>query len=121
MREKDRKTQEAMNAIRDARRAQWQSKVADAMESFQVAGIDATHDEMLRKVNERAAVNEARMQMALESVDHQAVQIEEDAERLQAMDLVKQMKMEMGLESPAPVSEVGAGPEKTIGKKVEIK
>ena len=32
MREKDRKTQEAMNAIRDARRAQWQSKVADAME-----------------------------------------------------------------------------------------
>ncbi|HEX5748596.1 MAG TPA: PspA/IM30 family protein [Archangium sp.] len=121
MREKDRKTQEAMNAIRDARRAQWQSKVADAMESFQVAGIDATHDEMVRKVNEKAAVNEARMQMALESVDHQAVQIEEDAERLQAMDLVKQMKMEMGLQSPAPVSEVGGGTEKTIGKKVEIK
>jgi len=121
MREKERKTQEAMNAIRDARRAQWQSKVADAMESFTVAGIDQTHDEMLRKVQEKAAINEARMQMALESVDHQAVQIEEDAERLQAMDLVKQMKMEMGLESPAPVSEVGAGPEKTIGKKVEIK
>ena len=39
-----------MNAIRDARRAKWQSKVADAMESFAVAGIDATHDEMLRKV-----------------------------------------------------------------------
>jgi phage shock protein A len=76
---------------------------------------------MLRKVQEKAAINEARMQMALESVDHQSVQIEEDAERIQAMDLVKQMKMEMGLESPAPVSEVGAGPEKTIGKKVEIK
>jgi len=27
----------------------------------------------------------------------------------------------MGLDSPAPVSDVGAGPEKTIGKKVEIK
>jgi len=121
MREKERKTQEAMNAIRDARRAKWQSKVADAMESFTVAGIDQTHDEMLRKVQEKAAINEARMQMALESVDHQAVQIEEDAERLQAMDLVKQMKMEMGLESPAPVSEVGGGTEKTIGKKVEIK
>ena len=121
MREKDRKTQEAMSAIRDARRAQWQSKVADAMESFQVAGIDSTHDEMLRKVNEKAAVNEARMQMALESVDHDAMSIEEDAEKIQAMDLVRQMKMEMGLESPAPVSEVGAGPEKTIGKKVEIK
>ncbi|WP_434382582.1 PspA/IM30 family protein [Melittangium boletus] len=120
MREKERKTQEAMTAIRDARRAKWQSKVADAMESFTVAGIDQTHDEMLRKVQEKAAVNEARMQMALDSVDHQSVQIEEDAERLQAMDLVKQMKMEMGLNSPAPVSEVGGSPEKTIGKKVGV-
>ena len=122
MREKERKTQEAMTAIRDARRAEWQSKVADAMESFTVAGLDATHDEMLRKVQEKAAVNEARMQMALESVDHQAVAIEEDAERIQANELVKQFKMEMGLmESPAPVSDVSAGGEKTIGKKVEVK
>ena len=121
MREKERKTQEAMNAIRDARRAKWQSKVADAMESFEVAGIDATHGEMLRKVEERTAINEARMQMALESVDHQTLAIEEDAERIQANELVKQFKMEMGLESPAPVSEVASGPEKTIGKKVEIK
>src|SRR5262245_55332328 len=90
MREKDKKTQEAMNAIRDARRAQWQAKVADAMESFEVAGIDATHDEMIRKVEEQTAVNEARMQMALESVDHQAIQIEEEAEKLQAQELVKQ-------------------------------
>ena len=36
-----------------------------------MAGIDATHDEMLRKVEEQTAVNEARMNMALESVDHQ--------------------------------------------------
>ncbi len=120
MREKERKTQEAMTAIRDARRAKWQSKVADAMESFTVAGIDQTHDEMLRKVQATAAVNEARMQMARESVDHQAGQIEEDAARIQAMDLVKQMKMEMGLNSPAPVSEVGGSPEKTIGKKVGV-
>ena len=121
MREKEKKTAEAMNAIRDARRAKWQAKVADAMESFEVAGIDATHDEMLRKVNEKTAINEARMQMALESVDHQAIQIEEDAEKLQAQELVKQFKMEMGLTSPAPVSESGEAPEKTIGKKVEVK
>lgn len=121
MREKDRKTQEAMNAIRDARRAKWQSKVADAMESFEVAGVSATHDEMLRKVEESTAVNEARMQMALESVDHQSLKVEEDAEQIMAMDLVKQMKMEMGISSPAPVSEVGETAEKTIGKKVEVK
>ena len=121
MREKDKKTQEAMSAIRDARRAKWQAKVADAMESFQVAGIDATHDEMIRKVEEQTAVNEARMSMALESVDHQAVQIEEEAEKIQANELVKQFKMEMGLSSPAPVSDVSSGGEKTIGKKVEVK
>jgi len=121
MREKDRKTQEAMNAIRDARRAQWQAKVADAMESFEVAGIDATHDEMIRKVEEQTAVNEARMQMALEGVDHQAIQIEEEAEKLQAQEIVKQFKMEMGLAAPTPVSDVAAAGEKTIGKKVEVK
>ena len=63
-----------MAAIRDARRSKWQAKVADAMESFEVAGIDATHDEMLRKVEEQTAVNEARMQMALETVDHQVAE-----------------------------------------------
>jgi len=121
MREKDKKTAEAIAAIRDARRAKWQSKVADAMESFEVAGIDATHDEMLRKVEEQTAVNEARMQMALESVDHERIKIEEEAEQLQAAELVKQFKMEMGLDSPAPVSDVSATGEKTIGKKVEVK
>jgi phage shock protein A len=121
MREKDKKTAEAMAAIRDARRAKWQAKVADAMESFEVAGIDATHDEMLRKVEEQTAVNEARMNMALESVDHQAVAIEEEAEKLQAQELVKQFKMEMGLQSPAPVSDVSSGGEKTIGKKEQVK
>ena len=121
MREKDKKTQEAMNAIRDARRAKWQAKVADAMESFEVAGVSATHDEMIRKVEEKTAINEARMQIALESVDHQSLQVEEDAEKLQAQELVKQFKMEMGLSSPAPVSELSEAPEKTLGKKVEIK
>ena len=123
MREKDKKTQEAMNAIRDARRAKWQAKVADAMESFTVAGIDSTHDEMLRKVEEQAAVNEARLQMALESTDQVGLQLEEDAEKLQAMELVKQMKAEMGISAPAPVAPVSEAPEqeKTIGKKVEVK
>ncbi len=121
MREKDKKTNEAMNAIRDARRAKWQAKVADAMESFEVAGVSATHDEMIRKVEEQTAVNEARMNMALESVDHQAVAIEEEAEKIQANELVKQFKMEMGLSSPAPVADVSSGGEKTIGKKVEVK
>ena len=57
MREKERKTQEALRAIADYRRAQWQKKVADAMEQFEVAGISQTHDEMIRKIEEQTAVN----------------------------------------------------------------
>jgi phage shock protein A len=71
LREKDRKTHEAMNAIRDYRRAQWQKKVADAMEQFEVGGISQTHDDMVRKIEEETAVNEARMDMALGNVDQQ--------------------------------------------------
>src|SRR5213594_3710931 len=114
LREKERKTQEALNAIRDYRRAQWQKKVADAMEQFEVAGISQTHDEMVRKIEEMTAMNEARMEMALGNVDQEKVKIEEEAEKLRAGELVKQFKVEMGLlkaEAPGPAAE------KTIGGK----
>src|SRR5207237_1772987 len=117
MKEKDRKTGEAMQALRDARRAKWQSKVADAMESFQVAGIDATHDEMLQKIQEQTAVNEARMDMAVSNVDTQGLKIEEEAEKIRANELLKQFKQEMGLEAP---SSGESGSDKTIGKKVGV-
>jgi len=113
MREKERKTQEALEAIRDYRRAQWQKKVADSMEQFEVAGISQTHDEMVRKVEEMTAVNEARMELAMGNVDHQAMKIDEEAEQLRANELVKQFKAEMGLAPASPA----ASPEKTIGGK----
>jgi phage shock protein A len=117
MREKDRKTQDAMQALRDARRAKWQSKVADAMESFQVAGIDATHDEMLQKIQERTAVNEARMEMAMSNVDTQGMKIEEEAEKIRANELLKQFKQEMGMEAPASTPEG----QKTLGSREGVK
>ncbi|MBM3755870.1 MAG: PspA/IM30 family protein [Acidobacteria bacterium] len=112
LREKERKTRESMNAIRDHRRSQWQKKVADAMEQFEVAGISQTHDEMVRKIEEQTAVNEARMDMALNNVDQQRYEIEKEAEKLQANELLKQFKVEMGMVSPQAG---GSAPEKTIG------
>jgi phage shock protein A len=117
MQEKDRKTQEALNAIADHRRAQWQKRVADVMEQFDVAGISQTHDEMVRKIEEETAVNEARMDMALSNVDQQKIKIEDEAQKMQASELVKQFKIEMGLASPAPTTAAGATTEKTIGGK----
>lgn len=116
MAEKDRKTQEALSAIADYRRAQWQKKVADVMEQFDVAGISQTHDEMVRKVEEMTAVNEARMDMAMGNVDQQKMKIEEEAQNIQAGELVKQFKIEMGLAAPSAAG-TSAAPEKTIGGK----
>ena len=116
MQEKERKTQEALGAVAAYRRAQWQKKVADVMEQFDVAGISQTHDEMVRKVEEMTAVNEARMDMAMGNVDQQKMKIEEEAQNIQAGELVKQFKIEMGLASPSSAG-ASAAPEKTIGGK----
>ncbi len=110
--EKERKTREALNAIADYRRSQWQKKVADVMEQFEVTGISSTHDEMVRKIEETTALNEARMEMALGNVDQQKVKIEEEAEKLRANELVKQFKVEMGLIAPEAAPQAA---EKTIG------
>jgi len=97
MKERQKKINEAKEALRANERAKWQSKIADTMEAFEVAGVDATHDEMIQKINEQTAKNEARMEMALDSVDTDSIKIEEEAEKLRAADLVNQFKIDMGL------------------------
>ena len=97
MKEKDRKIAEAKEALRAHERAQWQKKVADTMQSFETGGIDQTHDEMINRINEQTAKNEAMMEIALESVDTDKIKLEEEAEKIRAQELVKQYKVEMGL------------------------
>ena len=113
MREREKKIQEAKEALRAHERAKWQSKIADTLEQFEVAGVDSTHDEMVRRVNEQTAKNEARMEMALDSIDTEAMQIEEDAQEIEAAELVKQFKLEMGMNEPAP-AEATRAPELRI-------
>lgn len=97
MREREQKINDAKDALRAHERAKWQSKIADTMESFEVAGVDATHDEMINRINEETAKNEARMEMALDSVDTESLAIEEEAEKIRAQDLVNKFKVEMGM------------------------
>ncbi len=97
MREREQKIQEAKEALRAHERAKWQAKVADTLEQFEVTGVDATHDEMLNRISEETAKNEARMELALDSVDMDAIKIEEDAEAIRADELLKQFKLEMGV------------------------
>jgi len=108
MRERERKIQEAKDALRAHERARWQAKIADTLEQFEVAGVDQTHDEMVGRIEEQTARSEARIEMALDSVDTQALKIEEDAESIRAAEIVKQFKLEMGLLEPsaaAPAAE----------------
>jgi phage shock protein A len=122
MREKDRKISEAREALRAHERAQWQAKIADTLEQFEVGGVDQTHDEMLTRINEQTARSEARMEIALDSVDVDALRIEEDAEAIRASELVRQFKLEMGVSEPASPTREGIperedeGPDKTLGR-----
>jgi phage shock protein A len=95
LREKDRKIQEAREALRASERAAWQAKVADTLEQFEVGGVDSTHSEMINRINEQTARNEARMELALDSVDTKTMEIEIDAEKMRASELVKQFKLQM--------------------------
>ncbi|MDR9409073.1 MAG: PspA/IM30 family protein, partial [Balneolaceae bacterium] len=53
------------------------------------------------RLNEETARNEARMEIALESVDTETMEIEANAEKLRARELVNQFKLEMGKDSKA--------------------
>tara|TARA_R110000868_G_scaffold410693_5_gene699825 strand:+ start:1192 stop:1935 length:744 start_codon:yes stop_codon:yes gene_type:complete len=121
MREKDRKIQEAKEALRASERAEWQSKIADTLEQFEVGGIDQTHDEMISRINEESAKNEARMEIALDSIDTQTMEIEANAEKIRAHELVEQFKMEMGETSGSiSIDEEPAeeeAPSKSVGSK----
>ncbi|TVR31965.1 MAG: PspA/IM30 family protein [Balneolaceae bacterium] len=124
MREKDRKIKEAREALRASERAEWQSKVADALETFETGGLDQTHNDMLSRLNETTARNEARMEIALESVDTETMEIEANAEKLRAQELVNQFKQEMGKapaqkEKKIEIDETEPAPKesgKTVGK-----
>jgi len=97
MKETERKIREANEAMRAHERSEMQAKIADALEQFEVAGVDQTHNEMLAKINEKTARNEAKVDIALESVDTTSMKIDEEAQRLRAMDLVNQYKVDMGV------------------------
>lgn len=103
MKELDRKTKEALDAIEAAKRAKWQKEVADTMEQFSAGGVDHTHDEMVKRIERDGAVADAKLEMALNKGDKDKVKIEAEAEKIRAAELVKQFKIEMGVTS-SPVS-----------------
>ncbi|MYF40282.1 MAG: PspA/IM30 family protein [Rhodothermaceae bacterium] len=105
MRERQRKIDQAQEALRAHERAKWQASVADALEQFEVGGVDQTHDEMIQRLDQETARSEARIEVALDSVDVESMRLDEAAENLRASELVEQMKLEMGLVEPSEPEE----------------
>lgn len=118
MLEKEKKIQEAKKALSAKRQSEWNDKVANAMASFQVAGIDATHSEMIDKLEREAAQSEAKLEMAMDNLQGEHYDIEQDAKKLQANETLRQFELEMGM--AADISAAPAPPqsskEKTIGE-----
>jgi phage shock protein A len=118
MSEKDKKIQEAQRALGAKRQADWNEKVANTLANFQFAGVDQTHDEMIRKIEEQTARSEAKLQMALDGkqASGSMVQIEEDAKKIQAEETLRQFELEMGMAAPVAMpSEAETNREKTMG------
>jgi phage shock protein A len=117
MADKDKKIQEAQRALSAKRQADWNEKVADTLANFKVGGVDQTHEEMIRKIEQQAATSEAKLQMALDSKQVGNVQIEEEAKKIQAEETLRQFELEMGMQSggPAAKEEAPSEREKTIG------
>jgi phage shock protein A len=114
--EKERKIQEAKKALSAKRQSEWNQKVANAMSSFQVAGIDQTHDEMIDKIERDAAQAEAKLEMAMDNVATDHYDIEQDARQLQANETLRQFELEMGVNAGPDLSAPSeATKEKTIG------
>lgn len=117
MREVKMKTEEAQRALGDARSAKWKSELADVFEQFEVAGVDATHDEMMDKLKEKSATAEGKLQMAVESIDMKSIEIEQKATELEGQELLKQFKLDLGMVS-APAAITSTAPteaSKSIG------
>ena len=108
MSEKERKIREAREALRDHERAQWQAKVASAFEQFEIAGADQTHQEMLDRVREETARNEARLEMALDTARIDEQDLEEDARSLRAKELIARYAREMGQDVAQTGDSVGS-------------
>ena len=116
MREMNKKVVEAQQAMREHQASKWKAEVAEVFETFEIGDVDQTVDEMMQKLREKTAMAEGKLEMAVESVDMREIELEKRAEQMEAQELLKQFKVEWGLESQdaeSPVAEKTVGPAET--------
>jgi len=110
MREKERRTRLALDAIRASRRAQLQNQVIGAFEALDVGSSDGGHGEMIRRIQERTALSDARVEVALESSGADLMDIERDAEMIRAKARVEAYKAKLEAEEAPALEAARARP-----------
>lgn len=99
MAEIEQKSKEAVLAAQDAQRSEWQKQVAEAMDEHQPGGVQQTHDEMVAKIEQAAALSEARLEVALGNVGGEGSEsFETETKRLRAEELLDDFRRELNNE-----------------------
>ncbi|MCZ7584138.1 MAG: hypothetical protein M5R36_12800 [Deltaproteobacteria bacterium] len=101
-----------MRAINMSKQAEWQDRVARSMKTFDVAGIDATHNEMIRKIEEKVAKSQARLEVALDKDGLKDFEIEKQAKRQRADAILRQFEQDLGLGARRPPRKKTMGAER---------
>jgi phage shock protein A len=112
MREMDKKIRDAEAAMREHEASKWKAEVAQVFETFEIGDTDGTVDEMTQKLRQKSAMNEGKLEMAMETVDMGEIKMEKRAEQIEAQELLRQFKVEWGMESKDLQSTPA---EKTVG------
>ena len=112
LQEKERKVNAARSALNAQRKAAWQGKVADAMGSFSATGVNATHDDMIRQIEQSTAHSEARLEIALDTIDSSNFDIAAETKKLSANETLRQFELELGIPEPKGLE---VAERKTIG------
>jgi phage shock protein A len=96
LKEKERRTREAIAAIRAAEQARWQRRLADAIQDIESGGLAQTHEDMIQRIEEKAAKDKAYLDIAMHS-PRETFTIEEEVKKLEANEIVTNMERELGL------------------------
>lgn len=130
-----RKVRALKQQLREANR---KKGLLNALKGLDTSGLDATHEEMLRKVTEKNVSAEARFELAMDALDEaekqeaareETARFEAERQKSDAADLVRQMKAQMlgdaaehadaqqSGDEPEPVEDemASTAPAKTIG------
>jgi phage shock protein A len=98
----NRKTREATKAIREQKVSESLAGLADAVQQFDVNGLDATQRAMVDRLCHDNALNEAKLEQALGSIDVDGHRLDFEFEQIKIQDILREFKDELQTATEGP-------------------